>query len=268
MNCIFICVFHNPNYVHLCELLLESIHTFGKLENAHILIYTTDELKSKIENVVPNGLPVVFETNNRILTKQQACHARTDFFTLPTVIQNRYKKVIYLDTDILVLRPLQPLFDIITDPVLYALEEGILERDTIVKHGGFDYWGASLFGMMFPQYEGRSAFSSGILLFANIPVIEFLFRNIKTLSNSVDNPYLHGFDQPYFVYCSMVLEIYDNQKLKKYAVYTTPFENMSELPEVILVHFAGGVGVHGHKLVAMQEFYMKYTQSKHNKIES
>lgn len=260
MNCIFICVFHNPNYVRLCQLLLQSIQKFGEInETIHILIYTTTDLKEKIASIVPHGLPVLFETNDNIQTKVEACHARIDFFTLKTVIQQRYKKVIYLDTDILVLRPVQPLFDLIEEPIIYALEEGIIEKDTIVKHGGFDYWGASLFGLAFPQYEGRTAFSSGILLFPNMPIIEFVFQQIKTMSRTVSNPYLHGFDQPYIVYCCMVMECYDNQKLKQYASYSFPFEKMEsdEKKHVILNHFSGGVGIHQHKEIAMGEFYAK-----------
>jgi len=265
MNCIFICVFHNPNYVYLCKLLLNSISQFGELTDEHILIYTTDKLKSEIEKIAPTDLPIFYETNNKIETKQQACHARIDFFTLPTVIRNRYNKVAYLDTDILVVRPIKPLFELITKPIIYALEEGILEKDTIVKHGGFDYWGASLFGMSFPQYEGRSAFSSGILLFPNIPMIEFVFQQIKTISNTVSNPYLHGFGQPYIVYCCMVMECYDNQELKKYATYGCSFEKWTTLPATtLLVHFAGGVGLHINKQAQMEEFYGKICEA--NKI--
>lgn len=265
MNCIFICVFHNPNYVRLLQLLLQSIQRFGEItDKEHILIYTTSELKQNIESIVSDislpldrGLPLFYETNDNIQTKAHATQARLDFFTLKTVIQYKYEKVIYLDTDILVLKPMKPLFDLITDPLVYALEEGVIEKDTIVKHGGFDYWGASLFGMDFPQYEGRSAFSSGILLFPNLPIIEFVFQQIKTMINTVSNPYLHGIDQPYVVYCCMVMECYDNQKLKQYATYSHPFEAREKMPDLILNHFAGGIGVHQHKEVAMSEYYRK-----------
>ena len=40
---------------------------------------------------------------------EQACYARLDVFTLPT-IQN-YQTILYLDTDIIITQPIQPLFD-------------------------------------------------------------------------------------------------------------------------------------------------------------
>ena len=40
MNCIFICVFNQEQYVDMFFILLESIFIYGNLNNTDILVYT------------------------------------------------------------------------------------------------------------------------------------------------------------------------------------------------------------------------------------
>jgi len=53
MNCIFICVFNNKNYINMFYLLLESILIYGKLDNnTNILIYTSTPFMNIIKKVI------------------------------------------------------------------------------------------------------------------------------------------------------------------------------------------------------------------------
>jgi hypothetical protein len=49
MNCIFICVFNQIQYVDMFYLLLKSIFIYANLDNnTHILVYTLTEFMNKI----------------------------------------------------------------------------------------------------------------------------------------------------------------------------------------------------------------------------
>ena len=160
---------------------------------------------------------------------EQACYARLDVFSLPT-IQN-YQTILYLDTDIIITQPIQPLFDQATCDVLYAGQEGE------ITHG---LWGATLFGDEVSLYQDTSAFSSGILLFRNCDAMHTLFQNIqedqirrKSLQNVV-------FDQPYIVYNAFKYNVYDNKTITHFITSSNDTDDLSR--ETMIHHFAGGPG--------------------------
>jgi len=108
---------------------------------------------------------IQFEINDTYDTLEKACKARLDCFDLE-IIKN-YHKILYLDTDIIVHGDLNTVFDVCVKDILYVLEEGdIVSPD-------FDCWGNSLFEEgEIDEYEDKSAFSSGIMLFNNCEIIK------------------------------------------------------------------------------------------------
>jgi lipopolysaccharide biosynthesis glycosyltransferase len=106
-------------------------------------------------------------------TIQSKRRVSQDFFDFRNT---QYEKVLYLDTDILVIKDIQPIFKIAQADVLYALEEGTVGPE---MHG-WDYWG-TLFqedGTL-EKYHKKTAFNSGVLLFRNCETIRLLFLQIK-----------------------------------------------------------------------------------------
>ena len=236
MNCIFICVFHQEQYVDMFYLLLESILFYGNInENTSLLVYTSTPFMNKIKQ---SHLfhKIEFEINDTYDTIEKACKSRLDFFELST---KKYDTILYLDTDILIKDSIQKVFDLCTEEWLYVVEEG--EIDNI-----HDCWGKTLFGEEAHQYEDKRAFTSGILLFKNCDRIKELFQNIK--KNMIERPYFFGcYDQPYIVYNTFKYKLY-NKKLSCLAV------NNDINSDKVIYHFPGGPGVYKDKINWMTFF--------------
>ena len=84
MNCIFICVFNQIQYVDMFYLLLESIFIYGNLDkNTEILVYTSSNFINIIkENILFNNEKIKFEINDTYNNIDKACKARLDLFNL------------------------------------------------------------------------------------------------------------------------------------------------------------------------------------------
>jgi len=136
-KCIFICVSYQEKYIKLLYLLLESIYIFGCIDdNTSILIYTSTEFMNIIKKSHLYNNKIIFEINDNITSVKMACESRLDLFDLSS--SNRFDKFLYLDTDIIVKDNLNPLFDIIKEDIIYAVEEtGSLDTDI------YNYWGGS-----------------------------------------------------------------------------------------------------------------------------
>ena len=242
MNCIFICIFNQEQYVDMFYLLLESIFLYGNLDdNTDILIYTSNPFMDLIkQNHLFNGKKMKFETNDTYDNVDKACKARLDLFHLSSIIN--YEKVLYLDTDILVKDNINKVFDVCKEDILYVLEEGTID-------GNPDYWGKTLFGNEIGNYTDKTAFSSGILLFNNCEKIRELFHKIT--EDIINRPYYFScYDQPYIIYSAITYNLYDNKILKSLVVNR---DNNIHSDKVIH-HFPGGPGIYEKKIYTMITF--------------
>jgi len=242
MNCIFVSVFNQPKYVDMFYLLLESIYTYGNLgDNIHILIYTSTDFMNKIkQSHLFNEKKLIFEINDTYFNIDKACKARLDLFNLQSV--NNYNKILYLDTDILVKDDINKVFDVCKNDILYVLEEGKINSDT-------DYWGKSLFCNEINNYNDKTAFTSGILLFNNCEKIKYLFNKIN--EDILNRPYKFAcYDQPYIVYNAFKYNLYNNKVLKALVVNN----NNNIYSNKVIHHFPGGPGVYRHKIDLMTIF--------------
>ena len=242
MNCIFVCVFNQEKYVDMFYLLLESIFIYANLDNnTHILVYTSTEFMNMIkDNHLFNSDKVKFEINDTYDNVDKACKARLNLFNLGCI--NNYEKILYLDTDILIKDQINKVFDVCKEDILYVLEEGNINEIT-------NYWGRTLFGDEVYNYEDKTAFTSGILLFNNCQKIKDLFTEInKDIINRTDN--FSFYDQPYIVYNAFKYNIYNNKLLKSLAVNN----DYNIYSDKVIHHFPGGPGIYYFKLLYMNSF--------------
>ena len=240
MNCIFVCAFNHPKYVDMLFLLLESILIYGGLdEHTNVLIYTSTPFMHKIKQSHLYNENIEFEINDSYDSIDSACKSRLDVFELQSI--SKYSKILYLDTDILVTRSINKVFDICQKEKLYALEEGTIDCQT-------DYWGKSLFGDLITNYSDKSAFSSGILLFKNCSPIRDLFCKIK---EDIRTRPASFHDQPHIVYNAFIYNLYDNQVLKSYAINNA--YDIQEFNDKVIYHYPGGPGIYEHKIKIMNE---------------
>jgi O-methyltransferase len=242
MNCIFICVFNNQNYVNMFYLLLKSIFLYANIDdNTHILVYTSTPFMNMIkQSHLFNNEKIKFEINDTYNNIDKSCKARLDLFNLSSI--SNYNKILYLDTDVIVKADINQMFNVIKDDILYVLEEATFDDDS-------DFWGKTLFGNEVNNYTDKSAFTSGILLFNNCEKIKDLFNNIKV--DMVRRPYnFKCYDQPYIIYNAFKYNLFDNKSLKPYVVNND--DNIHS--DKIIHHFPGGPGVYEHKMLIMTKF--------------
>ena len=268
MNCVFICVFNNPNYVNMLYLLLDSIYSYGLLNKGlfEILIYTSSKFMDIIKKspFYKEGL-IRFEINDGYGSIEKACKARLDLFDLLVDTMNNenkynYNKILYLDTDIIVKGNIQTIFDVCVEDKLYVLEEGSISSDN-------DFWGKSLFltagdlelySNSYCNGNGNSygngnafstAFSTGIMLFNNSDKMKCFFSEVK--QDFKKRPFtFYCQDQPYIVYNAFKYALYDNQALKPFVVNNDHDVYSSK----IIHHFPGDPGRHQNKMAHMIRF--------------
>ena len=242
MNSIFCCVFNQEKYVDMFFLLLESIFIYGDLDyNTNILVYTSTPFMNKIkQSHLFNNEKIQFEINDTYNDIDKSCKARLDLFNLPSI--TNYNKILYLDTDILVKDDINKIFDVCKEDILYVLEEGEIDSDT-------DFWGKSLFGNEINNYNDKSGFTSGILLFNNCEKIKELFNKIN--EDIINIHYdLAFYDQPYIVYNAFKYNLYNNKILKSLVVNN----DYNIHSDKVIHHFSGGPGVYQHKIDSMTIF--------------
>jgi len=256
MNCIFCCVFNENKYVDMFLLLLESIFIYSNLdENTDILVYTSTMFMNMIkQSHLFNNKKIRFEINDTYNNIDKACKARLDLFHLSSIIN--YNKILYLDTDIIVKDNINKIFDVCIEDILYVLEEGDINSDT-------NYWGKILFGNEINNYNKKSAFTSGILLFNNCEKIKDLFNKIN--EDIIKRPYKFDcYDQPYIVYNAFKYNLYNNKVLKLLVVNNDNNINSNK----VIHHFPGGPGVYQHKIYAMTIFLNNLKNIKYPLIQT
>jgi predicted O-methyltransferase YrrM len=250
-NLIFVCVFNNEKFIKLLYLLLESIYIFGAINlDTHILIYTSEEYMNIIKNSSLYRDNIIFSINNNYNSVDLACRARLDLFELVNEqnqdrILDNYEKILYLDTDILIKNDINKIFDLLLEDKIYALEEGSIDS-------GNTSWGSSLFlnNSEVNNYEDKSAFSSGVMLFKNSTVIKNLFNIIKEHINSenISERWFH--DQPYIVYNAMKHGLSNNKVFKEHV----GLNDYDIFNNKTIIHFCGYPGVCDHKFVNMNNY--------------
>jgi hypothetical protein len=241
MNCIFICVFNQEKYVSMFYLLLESIFIYGNLDdNTNILVYTSTLFMNMIKQSHLYDDKIKFEINDSYDNIDKACKSRLDLFNLSSI--KNYEKILYLDTDILVKDDINKIFDVCKEDLLYVLDEGTINNNT-------DFWGKTLFGDEINNYNDKSAFTSGILLFNNCEKIKNLFYEIN--EDIIKRPYFFTcYDQPYIVYNAFKYNLYNNKILKSFVVNN----DYNIHSDKVIHHFPGSPGIYQLKIEVMTIF--------------
>jgi hypothetical protein len=243
-KCIFICVFNQEKYIDMFYLLLESIFTYGNLDdNTDIVVYTSTPFMNKIkQSHLFNDNKIKFEINDTYDNIDKACKARLDLFNLHSI--TNYTKILYLDTDILVKDDINNVFNVCEKDILYVLEEGSLEEQVT-------FWGRTLFSNdEINKYEDKTTFTSGILLFNNCEKIKDLFIKIK--EDIIHRPYnFCCYDQPYIVYNAFKYNLYNNKILNSIAVNKDTNIHSNK----VIHHFPSEAGGYQHKIEVMTIFF-------------
>ena len=212
------------------------MHARGNVNPAttEILIMTTAEFKTIIESEIQE-FTIHYYILDASTVMEAACN-RLKIFGYENI--ERYDKILYLDTDIIIGSDMNKLLDKdIQDDKLYVAEEGNL---------GGDSWGWWLF-------EGSginintSAFSTSVMFFRNSVAIKNLFQDIQDYIfeyiHIKNNPIPICLEQPFVIYKAITQNKYDNQLIKPFVLniyFEISSSQMSD--QLILYHFPGQLG--------------------------
>ena len=259
LNLIYMCVFHNQNYINLLKLLITSISVKSNInkKTTNILIITSPSFQPLIEKELSQfNLPIYYYILN-LNTLMEASCCKINIFQYENI--DLYNKILYLDTDVLINSDVNILFNLeIASDKLYALEEEFI---------GHEFWGGQFFDFTNTNTnynKDTSAFSAGVFYFKNSKEIKELFNNIqshiKEYIYTKKNPIPTCLDQPFVVYNSFIENKYDNQMMIAY-LENNP-KNINK--DKIIYHFPGGPGNYSTKIEKMSNFWEKISKYINN----
>lgn len=260
MNLVYSCIFNNEKYLIIIEKLLSSFYKHNK-DNYDMtyLIITSSNFKEKITEIC-NKINLNFKiwiidicnNESNIDNIYESTYIRYYIYEYPEI--NNYKKILYLDCDIIILNNIKPLFELQLHNNIYA----IYEKTHRSAHG-------SLFNN--EDYEifknNNHSFTSAVFLFNNNSIIlsylKHIFIYIKDFHNENKSP-LHCYDQPIVNRLNYNNKIFDNKLLSKMCKNIGPQDNISEFKNInnyLLCHFATDVG-NDHSKICKMSIIEKY----------
>lgn len=131
MNCIFICVFNQHEYINMCYLLLESIFIYGNLNNnIEILIYTSTSFMNIIMNSDLFNNKIKFEINDTYDNIEKSYKSRLDFFNLKST--ENYNNILFLDINTLIINDINKIFNLCQKDILYILNTEQQNENNII----------------------------------------------------------------------------------------------------------------------------------------
>lgn len=248
-NLIYCCVFYNKDYVRLLELLLKSLKIFSPQNfTFDFLVITQKNFEPMVQDLGRN-LGIVLKTFSLdFSTIFQAACARLFIFDYPEVLE--YQKLLYLDTDILIKAPLNPIFELPIDDLLYGIESGTIESLN---------FGAQFFN--FGEVDKTlTGLNSGTLLFLNSLQMKLLFQRIREHVNFFTQsgqkpPYC--LDQPFINFHAIKDNLYNNQLLNPLVSLFEGNDEVRNYTTSSICHFSFPIGNFGHKFERMCEFFKK-----------
>ena len=264
MFLIYSCIFHNIEYIKLTRILISSYKLYSDTKNIKYLIITNSDFKSKIQDIYDNLNIDGLIWEQEYITKFDACCSRLNIFNYPNI--NVYKKILYLDCDIIITGNIKKIFNLEIENYLYALYEECHR-----------YRHCQIFSdQEFINFNKKKTFTSAILLFNNSIIIEKLFFQIIEKINihldfykyeplfqqTKEVPFNKGSrslfgDQPFIIYEAYKNNLINNTMLIDKAVNHPNQESWNNYNNEILIHFPCGPGNYEEKSKRMFNFMFK-----------
>ena len=240
--------FHQRQYVDIVVNMLKSFYDVNPNANIDFMVYTNTDYRGQIEAQM-GGRPVKFFEKNFVKTMNQSRISKVDIFDYPEIAQ--YEKIVYIDADTMFLRDPTPLFEAITDDVVYASGEGNVLCEA-------NYWGRSLFLKNDANCADQEGFSVSCLGFKNLPEIKKTFSKIKQAFylDMYQNKLLF-YDQPFFNAFLINNEMVNKTDYKSLILSRPTPEDAAE-KGLVAVHFAGCPGHAQIKMDLFADFKSKY----------
>lgn len=189
-NLIYFSISSNENYISLLELSLKSIVKFTPIINFDVLFITQKNFIEKIQsiscisnfNVKYHIIPIPDDGISASINKIK-------IFDYENI--NYYKKILYLDCDIVCVKPLNELFDIEFDSRYIQVAS-----NPEITHASWDVH-VMFFGLSYLSYSQKEyielekpvPFNAGQFMFYNTEQMKFHFENLRWLVDVWPGPY-------------------------------------------------------------------------------
>jgi len=256
-------VFRNSGYIDLLALLLKTLKLRGcfNTETTDLLLITHPSMNDAIGEKI---MPIGFYINFWYLDFEQlmdAARARLFIFDYPYI--DKYDKILYLDTDILISSDINKILDIpIERDILYVGPEMTLSSEF---HGGW------LYGNNYPDVDmSKPAFSSGILFFRNSQKVKDMFYATNALIHEElvikGNGPPSCLDQPFIVFNAAIRNMYNTTTIDQFIRGGRSHSCVDE--NAIIYHFAGDIGHSNNKKEWMDVFIEKIIDFKPSTLSS
>jgi len=249
-NLVYCCVFYNKDYIKLLNLLLVSMKIYSS--SVDFVVLTSSNLEGDIQALGKKlGIHLKTQTFNFTTIFQAAC-ARLFIFDYKEIY--KYKKILYIDTDIIIKGDLASVFEFPITNVLYAISSGTIESHSF----GSQFFNFNVIDKNMP------GLNSGTLLFNNCEEMIDLFnrikRHIKTHTDSkLTVPYT--MDQPFINYHAIKDSIYNNTDLNPYVSLFENHDNPEYLETSVICHFSYPIGNFGHKNTRMVKYLVSLLET-------
>lgn len=246
MNLVYFVIGSEPNYTQLLEYCVNTIRCYPENDGYDIMVMCDSEYSQHIKH-----LPVRIHITEPNATAMQSSMRKVEIFK--TDIE-KYDKILYLDSDIVVTGPLGPIFDCIKEPdKLYTKKEGS-HTDIYWSRADSPYDAATLARF---KNNGISSFNCGQFAFKNSPEMRQHFENVLNEINRVFNPSIHFYEQVFMnnYFCTGEHLLYDLDT--KCHIFNSA-DPSHESTGAIINHFANASCHWSRKLVHMANFHMKF----------
>lgn len=249
---IYMMAFGKDEIFESLRLSLQSIRQFGHYDG-DILIFT-DRMPDQIAHFVPPGMEKQIKLATSPVRDVLDCMA-TKFRISEIQHLSHYQPLLYLDTDVICDRPIEPVLRRIhrAERICVALEHDLL--------GGHNFYGANLFAAD-PTARPRDprGCSSGLIGIPDMATARHSFPAILTslygTARAAGNRHPSDwYDQPVVNYVLHKTDSADFSTLTPYVV--TPVDltaPLSTIRRLGFAHFCGGVGNTETKLPAMRAY--------------
>lgn len=250
MFLIYSCIFGDKSYLKIFELLLKSLALFGNInKNITYLVYCSFEFKNKIEELFN-----IFDISHFIECVEieeifDMAAYRLNIFNFKNI--NLFSKILYLDTDVLIIKDINEIFNMNIENKLYVKKEWTTKYK---EHGSI------LFKENNPNVD---SFCSGVMFFNNCNEIKYLFSEIiKHIDKDKKENNLKiiptGLEQPYIVYNSINNNLYNNESDINNYVNNYSNTNVLIYQKNVIIHVNGNTGWGSYKQNVMKYLYENF----------
>jgi hypothetical protein len=246
MNLVYLVVGADPNYSKLTEYCINTIRCYPENEKHDIIVMCDAEYAHNLK-----GIPARIHITPPNMTAMQTSMRKTEIFSVPGI--EKYDKILYLDSDIVVSGALDTIFSLVNDPKkLYVKPDGGNHTDVWWSRPDAPHDAATL--KRFKEHNIYS-FNCGQFAFKNSPEMRRHFDNVVQEMKRVFDPSIHFYEQVFMntYFCFNEAILYDIAP--KCRVFT--LNEAHEVTSAIVNHFAN-VNCHWtRKLAQMRMFQVK-----------